>query len=186
MGGRGLCPDCEQKMPQKPETRRIPGIGRAEAAFVYEEPAAALVHRFKYQNGRYLAELFALFMAGLDDFPKEAVLVPVPLHPKRQKLRGFSQTVELCKELSKLTDRRAECALLTRNRIRPQTGLPFAQRRTNLAGAFTSGGATGLSVILVDDVITSGATLQECAKTLKSAGPRRFCPLRLLRRKGAQ
>jgi len=171
MGGRGLCPDCEQKMPQKPETRRIPGIGRAEAAFVYEEPAAALVHRFKYQNGRYLAQLFALFMAGLDDFPKEAVLVPVPLHPKRQKLRGFSQTVELCKELSKLTDRRAECALLTRNRdTPPQTGLPFAQRRTNLAGAFTSGGATGLSVILVDDVITSGATLQECAKTLKSAG----------------
>lgn len=171
IGGRGLCPDCERKMPQKPEERRIPGIGRAQAAFVYEEPAAALIHRFKYQNCRYLAELFALYMAELDGFPKEAVLVPVPLHPKRQKLRGFSQTAELCKELSRLTNRRAEGSLLARNRdTPPQTGLPFSERQTNLAGAFTAGNAAGVSAILVDDVITSGATLKECAKTLKSAG----------------
>ncbi|MGI6151463.1 MAG: ComF family protein [Christensenellales bacterium] len=171
IANRGLCPDCEQKLPNKPEARIIPGIRRAEAAFLHEEPALSLIHRFKYEYCRYLAEFFALFMAELDDFPKDAVLVPVPLHPKRQKLRGFSQTVELCRELATLTGRRVNDGLLTRIRdTAPQTGLSFAGRQTNLAGAFSAGDAKGVSAILVDDVITSGATLKECAKALKDGG----------------
>ena len=70
-----------------------------------------------------------------------------------------------------MTGRRAESALLARSwDTPPQTGLPLADRRANLKGAFTAGDAKGISVILVDDVITSGATLGECANTLNAAG----------------
>ncbi|MGI6192883.1 MAG: ComF family protein [Christensenellales bacterium] len=170
-GDCGLCFDCEKKMPKRPKERIIAGITHAKAAFLYEEPALNLIHRFKYEYHRYLAQLFARFMAELDDFPKEAVLVPVPLHETRQKSRGFSQTAELCKELAPLTGRRVEEGLLTRNRnTPPQTGLTLQERKTNLAGAFSAADAKGMTAILVDDVITSGTTLAECAKTLKSAG----------------
>lgn len=167
----GLCADCETKMPNKPSERSMACVEGAKAAFLYEEPALTLVHRFKYENERYLAELFARFMAGMDDFPKEAVLVPVPLHEKRRKERGFSQTAELCRELSKLTGRRVEEGILKRERdTPPQTGMTLAQRQSNLKDAFSASNAEGIAAILVDDVITTGATLGECALTLKRAG----------------
>jgi len=167
----GLCEACAAMMPEAPAKRSAPGIDGVRAAFAYEEPARTLILRFKFKNERYLAALFAYYMAALDDFPKEAVLVPVPLHEKRKKLRGFSQTGELCRELSRLTGRGTAFNILQRNRdTPPQTGLPFSERQENLKGAFSAGGAEGLSAILVDDVITSGATLAECARALRETG----------------
>jgi len=166
----GLCADCESRMPKRPQSRAVFGVARVEAALLYGEPAVSLMHRFKYENCRYLAALFARFMVEVDVFPKEAVLVPVPLHKERRKARGFSQTEELCRELSRLTGRRVE-ALLTRERdTPPQTGLTFSERQANLSGAFSAKSAKGVFAILVDDVVTTGATLAECAGTLQAAG----------------
>ncbi len=126
----GLCEACAVKMPEAPAKRSVPGIDGVRAAFAYEEPARTLILRFKFKNERYLAALFAYYMAALDDFPKEAVLVPVPLHEKRKKLRGFSQTGELCRELSRLTGRGTAFNICKETGIpRRRPGFPFRKGR---------------------------------------------------------
>ncbi|MCE5228114.1 ComF family protein [bacterium] len=143
---------------------------------------ARCVHMFKYQRrielGRVMARLICERLAG----PIGAlagridVIAPVPLHWARRMGRGFNQSTLLARPLASALGLPMNPRLLRRVRYtRRQALLPREQRGDNIRGAFGLGsraGLDGLGVLLIDDVVTSGATIDECARTLMSAGAR--------------
>ena len=129
-----------------------------------------LVHRFKYQGWRRLAESFAIAMRPLIAGQAGADLVPVPLARRRLRQRGYNQADELARALGALSGFPVRPDRLLRIRNTPtQTRLTPEHRRANLAAAFASPHA-GAAVILVDDVFTTGATLCSAASALLDAG----------------
>jgi ComF family protein len=110
--------------------------------------------------------------------------VPVPLHLSRERERGYNQSALLAKELSRLTGIPLATDLLRRTiDTAPQVTMDdYEQRRSNIAGAFECiGDPSGLNVLLVDDVITTGSTMSACAAPLKSQGAARVWGLALAR-----
>lgn len=106
---------------------------------------------------------------------KNFVLVPVPLHPKRLKWRGYNQTAVISEEIAKLTGVAyfGDTVLSRVKNTISQTGLDHSERKENIGGAFVVKNmfaVKGKSVMLVDDVLTTGATVSECAKILKKSG----------------
>ncbi len=172
IGASGICVSCVERLPKTPDnTRIIEGVDRLVSAFEYKEPLRTLIHAFKDDKLRSAAKFLARAMARLDDFPADCVLVGVPLHEQRLKERGFCQTDVLCAELSKITGRQWIKTALERNRYTPpQSRLTTDDRMHNLDDAFYAHGVKGLHAILVDDVVSTGSTLRECALTLKAAG----------------
>lgn len=161
-----LCGTCQR-------AKRAPY--RAVAALRYAPPVDRLIHGLKFRaklvHGRVLGELLAeaVLGAGLE---RPEVLVPVPLHPQRLRQRGYNQSLVL----ARYAGRRLGVPVCA-NRVRrvrqtpPQTGLPARQRRSNLRGAFAT--TTSLEVpcvAIVDDVMTTGATVAELARVLRLAG----------------
>lgn len=148
----------------------------ARAPFVYSGAAREAVHALKYQGLSAIAPVMADLMVDfLQDHPLEAdILVPVPLFPSRQRQRGYNQSALLARELS----RRLGLALAAEAARRRRAGPAQARsaneeaRRANVANAFTADPAqvSGRRLLLIDDVITSGATLDACARALKEAG----------------
>jgi competence protein ComFC len=99
------------------------------------------------------------------------VLMPVPLHKARLRKRGYNQAYEIAKELAILSDRKLVTSLLRHKNTEMQAQLKFKQRAKNVKNAFTIEKALSHQhIILIDDVMTSGNTLNECAKVLKKAG----------------
>jgi len=163
-------------------------FGRARAAAIFDASLAVLVHRLKYNGRAGLARpLGKLMLTKLRehwdpaDFDR---LVPIPLHPRRIRDRGFNQSLLLLRSWNQVDQRMAN-GLKERStapglleRIKPtisQTGLGRRERVANLKNAFrvpTGTPVTGLKVLLVDDVFTTGATANECARTLLRAGAR--------------
>lgn len=147
----------------------------AFAPFRYQPPIDFLVRGLKFDgrssHGRLLGELFADALAERGG-PLPDRIVPVPLHPRRLRERGFNQALEL----ARATARRFRVPVVADGlrRIRhttPQIELDARQRRTNLLGAFVAGRPSdGLRVALVDDVITTASTVAECARVLRDAG----------------
>jgi ComF family protein len=134
------------------------------------------IHEMKYHNLRALAPVLAEFLndfLAFDPLPAD-VLVPVPLHPKRLQERGYNQSGLLAYSLSKLNSMPViDDSLVRRKHTLPQAKTTSAaERRTNIAGAFTCrpGNLRNRRVMLIDDVSTSGATLDACALALKTAG----------------
>ena len=140
-----------------------------------------LVHRFKYNRQQHLSGVLGALLADVLQDPRlspqpgpPAVLVPVPLHHARRREREFNQAWELCRELSKRTHIPALDVL---RRVRPtttQASLTRNQRIENLRGAFRvrdrvlrNGELKGKTILLVDDVLTTGSTASECARTLR-------------------
>ena len=117
-----------------------------------------------------LSRLLASYVAE-HPFAGEAI-VPVPLHPRRIRDRGYNQSLLLAKELAKLTGLDLEEKLLVRIKdTRPQVGSSRSNRRLNLEGSFRcERGVSGKTLILLDDVATTGSTLSACAAALKAAG----------------
>jgi ComF family protein len=152
-----------------------------------------LVHRLKYQRHFFLASSLAAFLhetllqdERFHDYP-EALLVPVPLHWRRQQWRHGNQACELARELSKASGLPLSPSLIRTRRTRTQTKLNRKQRLSNLRGAFRvkrshRNRLAEKNVILIDDVFTTGATAHECARILKKeAGVKRVAVLTLVR-----
>ena len=159
------CPRCRR-------TRRQ--VDRARAVGPYDGALRAIVHALKYEGRRSLAPRLAALMRarGVELLEGADWVVPVPLHRSRRRARGFNQAMDLARHLGLPV-----CGALRRLRAtRSQTELPAGQRHRNVRGAFAvaSGGIrlAGSTVVVVDDVTTTGATLEACALALKEAGVR--------------
>jgi ComF family protein len=161
--------------------RKPPPIDRVHAAFRYGFPVDRLLPRFKFHHdlaaGRELAEAMRAMLAGdlADAAARPGALIPVPLHPARLRERGYNQALEVARPLAKAFSIPLQHEALQRIRhIPPQSGLGALARRRNPRGAFAvSIESLPAHVALVDDVMTTGATLHECARVLKRAGVQR-------------
>lgn len=155
--------------------RRTRPIDRGRAIGVYDGALRSIVHAFKYDGRRSLARpLGALMRArGADILDGADLVVPVPLHPARRRERGFNQAEDLARHIGLPV-----AAVLQRVRRTPaQAELPAAQRHGNVKDAFALQRVTGRRlrgaiVVLIDDVSTTGATLDACARALKAGGAR--------------
>lgn len=169
VGDQGLCGACAV---------RRPAYHRARSAFVYDETSRKLVLAFKHGGRTEALDLFATQMAraGRAYWEKADLLVPVPLHPTRLIKRRFNQAALLAKALSRKTHVPFDPDILFRHKATPSQGHQTAKGRyRNVRGAFHVPDMAqirlkGAGVVLVDDVMTTGATLESCARTLKRAG----------------
>lgn len=187
---RGLCDDCWSELPwlDGPGCLRCahplpaPGIcgrcladpphfDRVIAATRYGFPVDGLIQACKY--GGRLSAVHAL-AAILQQHPPQQtdLIVPMPLSNLRLRERGFNQALELARAASAAVRAPVDAALCVKTReTSPQTRLPWKERRKNIRGAFVVlGDLTGRNVVVVDDVLTTGATLNELARNLKRAG----------------
>jgi ComF family protein len=156
-----------------------PIIARTRAAVAYDDISKSIALRLKYGRKVALAKTMARFMAPLaGDLPADATLVPVPLHRRRTWTRGFNQAALVASELSKRLGLRADSALLRRVRPTPPLkGMSLSQRKRTVQGAFHVAPNTdlgGRTIVLVDDVLTTGSTSEACAKALRKAGADRI------------
>ena len=152
-----------------------PSFDATVAAWRYDFPIDRLVLALKYGGHLALARAFgAALAAGVADRQVD-LLVPMPLAPPRLRERGFNQAMEIARALARGAHLTVAPRLLARVRnTPPQTGLPHDARAANVRGAFECLGAVaGRSVAIVDDVMTTGASLEELAGTLKRAGAAR-------------
>ncbi len=142
---------------------------------VFEGRIRHAIHTFKYQRVAALAEPLgdALAHFWLQAPQPAYVIVPVPLHPQRQRERGYNQAELLARRIGRAADLPVRPEALRRVRATAvQITLDAAERKANVAGAFQSDAAAvrGAAALLVDDVCTTGATLDACATALKAAG----------------
>jgi len=154
-----------------------PVFARARAVARFEDgPARKLVHRLKYSDRAELAHPMARWMAraGADVLSGADLLVPVPLHPLRLWRRRFNQAAALAREISRTSGHPCDLGALKRVKATTsQVGLSRAQRADNVQGAFrvAEGAAVrGRNIVLVDDVLTSGATANAASRVLLRAG----------------
>lgn len=159
-----VCPSCQ---------RQEPTYERVFSPFRYQAPVDWLIHQFKF-GGRIqrVTVLSDLFLACLNPDRPEA-LIPVPMHRRRLRNRGFNQARELAWVFSQRGwGLLLENALVRCRDTRPQSELGARQRRRNLVGAFAVRPGSDLPrhVALVDDVMTTGSTIRACAETLSRAG----------------
>lgn len=180
----GECRCCGVALPRSVDRcgaciERPPPFARTEAAFAYRPPLPALVQRFKFNGdpvaGRVLAELMARrLVARRADRPQ--LMVPVPLNWRREWRRGFNQAEWLCRDLhARLAMLPWAPVLVRRRATATQSELPAPSRAGNVRGAFELRALPpgARHVALVDDVMTTGATLRECARVLRRAGVQR-------------
>ena len=177
----GLCRSCRNRR----RTSAIPLSG-IRSPFLMEGLIQEAVHCFKYRNYRVAAPCLGGLMARFLDkhpLPGEA-LVPVPLHPHRLRERGYNQAELLASDIGKATGLPVETQLLsrTRNSARQARTAVGNLRRANTAGAFVcEEDLAGASCILVDDVCTTGSTLEACAEALAASGASEVWALTLAR-----
>jgi ComF family protein len=189
-GGRALCASCRAFLASARDfesTPAPPALDACRAGCGYAGDALRWLQAFKYPApgiagadpipGAVVRDLVREAAAAAPGPPPDLV-VPVPLHPRRLRARGFNPAALLARTVAECSGARLCTRSLRRLRDTPsQTGLDRRGRRHNVAGAFGCSGRVPRSVWLVDDVVTTGATLSECARTLRRAGARRIVGL---------
>lgn len=209
LGMACLCPACADAIAPVPEplcarcgqgvspeggcfhcARRRPAFDRARAMGAYEGVLRDAIRQFKYRDRPQMAEPLGVLLAGyarahradLHGLAFDALL-PVPMHPVRRRLRGYNQSERLARVLSRELVLPLDTTTLIRpRRARPQVGLSEEARRRNLKDAFAVAdpdAVRGKTLLLVDDVTTTGSSLSECAAALKSAGAKAVFALTL-------
>lgn len=157
--------------------RRPPAYSLARSLFLHKEPVKTLVHNLKYHHtSTGLAAIKTLLSTHLVEFNNCDLVLPVPLHFKRLRQRGFNQSLLLAKAVfpKRSTEIRSDLLKRVRNTL-PQTTMDRNQRKRNVSKAFIVANAVELSgrdVCLVDDVFTTGSTVNECSLILSSCGAR--------------
>ena len=171
-GADHLCGDC---------LAGRPAYDFARALFAYQPPVPALILALKFAGQLTgLSSLGALAARSpfLTQFTEPDLVLPVPLHPARLRARGFNQALLIARACFPHWRSHLDTALLRRQRsTRPQAQLSGRERRTNLAGVFALKDperVRGRRVLLVDDVFTTGSTVQECSRVLAAAGAERI------------
>lgn len=183
----GICQPCLNDLPWHPASScpqcglasngltcgaclsQAPHFDSTHAVFTYAYPVDAMLQRFKYAEMLNLGHTFGQLLAQSTASRNVDMIIPMPMHPKRTQERGFNQALEIARHLdkSKLDTHSAIRQKLTP----PQASLPLKERVKNIKGAFAvNADLTGKRIAIVDDVMTSGASLNELAKTLKKAG----------------
>ena len=175
-----LCPQCGRPQPRSSLCPSCASwqatIDGIRAPFRFEGLVRSAIHQLKYRNLGALSETLAGFLGDyLSASPMPtAVLVPVPIHDQRLRERGYNQSSLLAQELAKLTGLPivADCLIRQRPALPQARTGTVAERRSNVAGAFTCRDQRLVNepVLLIDDVATSGATLDACSAALKDAG----------------
>jgi len=171
-----LCPRCALPSPAAAVCGRClaepPAYDATTAALAYDFPADALVHALKFRGELALAPFLGKLLSGAVQDETIDRIVPVPLSAARLRSRGYNQAVEIARHLA--GGKLDVDACVRHQDAAPQTGLPWDERRRNVRGAFRCPRPlAGARVAVVDDVMTTGATLEEVARTLKRAGAAR-------------
>jgi len=168
--GERLCPHCEGLAPAFREGR---------TAVLLKGPARTLVHELKYRRAWHVLEDMGEVVRrtpGLAEFARDAILVPVPLHPRKERERGYNQSRLLAEQLGRIAGGSTSVQSLLRRTVDTvsQTGFDRRTRRQNLKNAFALARGAVLNsedhYILIDDVFTTGSTLNSCARVLRRAG----------------
>ena len=151
---------------------------KARSLFVYNDESSILIHKLKYMDKTHIAAYFAQWLKNA--FQKEIdecdIIIPVPLHRKRLNQRFFNQAALIANSLGKKCDKAVTISYLERRKhIPPQTGLSKTARESNVTGAFKIRSNVKpllkhKKILLIDDVYTTGATVNECSKVLKRNG----------------
>ena len=194
---RSLCPICGMAFFDSPSENHLcgnclekkPYFSYARAVASYETIILDTIHKFKYGRDLAIGSALASFLADYPfpdfDFQSYSLLFPVPLHIKKLRERGFNQSLILANALGKKRRVDVNFSLLKRRKFTlTQTGLNKKERQQNIKGAFEvkdKKKVAGKNIILIDDVYTTGATLNECAKTLRKAGAHQVAVLTLAR-----
>jgi ComF family protein len=189
--GTVLCPACTADLPHLPALRcpqcgiqttlgercgaclkNPPAFTRTIAAFRYEFPVDRLIQALKYGHRLPLAPWFGHCLSDQIAADEHDLLLPLPLHPTRLQTRGFNQSLEIARTISRRLNIPMNASCLTRTRATPpQAALPLKERAKNVRGAFEcTSDLSGKRILLVDDVMTTGATLRECARILQLHG----------------
>ena len=157
-----------------------PDFDVTKAVFLYAYPVDAMMLRYKYGNMLNLGDTFGEFLAEKtvleNHFKNIDLIIPMPMHPQRLKERGFNQALEIAKVLCKNHKEKLDYKSVERQTLTPpQASLPLKERVKNIKGAFKVNADKlnkfqGKSIAIVDDVMTTGASLNELAKTLKKSG----------------
>ncbi|MDR1619582.1 MAG: ComF family protein [Clostridiales bacterium] len=166
------CPGCAAALRQAAKlagARKLQGVTDVYAALAYNETMRAVIHRLKYRGERWLARP----LAGLIRLPEGRVadvIVPVPLHEQRRRERGYNQSALIARALGARVALPVDEGALYRVRAtQSQSQLSKPLRAQNVLGAFAAQNVAGKTILLVDDVITTGSTLEACAGALKGA-----------------
>ena len=189
-----VCPECRPGLPWLEGAAAERQVDFADGCFsplAYRGTVPQAVHRYKFSRVRALGKPFAALMAQClsDRLPERAdLLCWAPLSKKRLRERGFDQAELLAREVGRLLSVPAEPTLEKTRNTAPQSELEEASaRRANAQGAYSllpGAGLTGRRVVLVDDVVTSGSTLRECAALLRRGGAAQVYCLTLARARG--
>jgi len=173
------CPQCALPTPDGQLCgaclKRPPAFDRTRAAFSYGFPVDRLIQGLKYNGRLAIAPALGEFLAQcVEPLPSPDLLIPMSLHPARIRQRGFNHATEIGRSVAKRLNLPLDIATCQRVRdTPPQVGLAYAQRRSNVRGAFVcKGGVSGKRIAIIDDVMTTGTSLNELANTLKQAGAR--------------
>jgi len=158
--------------------RKPPDFDHAVAPLLYVAPVNRLISQLKYDRRLAAGKTFAKLIAqplSLRDAPLPDALIAVPLHRQRLRQRGYNQSLEIARPLARLINRPLLMDQVERHKLtQPQTGLNAPARRKNLRGAFAvRQQLAGRHLAIIDDVMTTGSTGKELAKTLKKAGAER-------------
>ena len=162
------CADCR---------RTAKAFEQGRSVWLHRGMVSQAIYRFKFHNKRYYAHIFAAEMAERhgDWVRRRAVetVIPVPLHPSKRRKRGFNQAELLAKELGKMLELPVNTSAVMRIRnTRPQKQLGNRERQENLKGAFAVSAKWNCprTVLLIDDIYTTGSTVDRIARVLKKAG----------------